>query len=263
MKALKILGVLVVLLLCLIAAGGYYLFSNLNSLVKEGVETAGPQVTSTDVKLNKVDISLKDARAELYGFSVANPEGFKSTNAFSFDNIVFDIDPASLQTDVIVIDEMTISGVNITAEQKGMETNLQALLKLIEKNVGAGGSGNASSDSAQDGPEIKLAVKKLAFTNNSVNLITEKYGEYGLTMPKIEAANLGSASNGLTPAQLGKAIAKPLLDQAKKTVEEKLKKVAEEQVKDKAEAKLKDALDEKLSDKDKEKVDKLKGLFGK
>lgn len=263
MKALKIFGGLIVLILCLLAAGGYYLFSNLDALVKELVESEGPKVTSTDVRLNNVNITLQDARAELTGFSVANPTGFTSKNAFSFENITLDLDPSSLQTDVIVIDEMTVSGVNITAEQKGLDTNIQQLLNLIEKNVGGGA--NAESETASDSPskQIKLAVKKLAFTDNSINLITEKYGKHGLVMPKIEAVNLGSPTQGLTPAELGKAIAQPLLDNARKTVEQKLRKIAEEQVKDKAEAKLQQKLDEKLSDKDKEKLDKVKGLFGK
>lgn len=263
MKALKIIGIILVLVIGLLAAGGYYLFSNLNSLVKEGVETVGPKVTSTDVNLSSVNISLKEARAEFKGFAVANPAGFKSDNAFSFDNITFDIDPKSLQTDVIVIDEMRISGVNITAEQKGLDSNLQALIKQINKNVGGGGSSTEENATAKEGPDVKLAIKSLVFNDNKLNLITEKYGDYVVEMPKIEASNLGSATNGLTPAQLGKAIAEPLLKQAKNTAEKRLKKLAEENIKDKAEEKLQEKLDASVSDETKQKLKDVKGLFGK
>ena len=263
MKAFKVIGILLLLIVGLLAAGGYYLYSNLNSLVKEGVETVGPQVTGTNVKLNSVDIALKDARAQFKGFSVANPAGFTTDNAFSFEDIVFDIDPSSLQTDVIVIDEMRISGVSITAEQKGLDPNLQALLRQINENVGGGSTQQEQAAEESAGKEIKLAIKKLVFSDNKVNLVTEKYGDYVLEMPIIESVNLGSASNGLTPAQMGKAIVDPLIKQAKKTAEKRLKKLAEENIKDKAEAKMQEKLDSALDDDAKEKLDKVKGLFGK
>lgn len=168
-----------------------------------------------------------------------------------------------MQTDVIVIDEMRISGVSITAEQKGLDSNLQALLRQINENVGGGSTQQEQAAEESAGKEIKLAIKKLVFSDNKVNLVTEKYGDYVLEMPIIESVNLGSASNGLTPAQMGKAIVDPLIKQAKKTAEKRLKKLAEENIKDKAEAKMQEKLDSALDDDAKEKLDKVKGLFGK
>lgn len=255
MKVLKWLGVILLLLLIIVAAAMYFALSNIDRIVKEAVETTGPQVVGTSVGLGEVDIQLTDGRAELSDFTVANPAGFSTGNAFELGKIVVDIDPKSLTTDVIVINEILISDVNVFAEQKGIkDTNIEALLDNLKRNSSGG---DATDSASESGKQILLAVEKFTFKESLIKVSAEKLGSLDIPIPAVTLTNLGSASNGLTPEQLGKAAVEPYLAKIKSRVRSELKGLAKENVEDKLKEKLKD----KLSDSDKENIDKLKSFF--
>lgn len=252
MKLGKVVGILIVLILVVLAGAAYYLFSNIESIVKRAVETEGPKITSTNVNLGAVDIELVNGRAELSNFSIANPEGFDSPTLLEAKTLVLNIEPASVRSEVIVIDEIVIEGVKVTAEQKGLTTNIQAMLKAIQDNLPSSESSEQSS-----GEPLRFMVRKLRFADSGLRLVTERYGEREFVIPAVEAANLGSKSAGLTPAELGVAILKPYLEKARSVAQNKIRATAEDELKDKAEAKLKEKLGE---DADKT-LNKIKGLL--
>ncbi len=265
MKVLKIFGGLVGLAIVVVVAAIIYLVINLNSVVKQGVETYGPQVTNTSVQLDAVDIGLFNGKGELKQFTVGNPAGFTSEHLLKWDTIRVQVDPASLRGDVVVIDDITVEGININAEQKGYSTNLQ---KFLDGMKGGGDSSNAKEQSATEespGKEVRIALKHVKFANNSVNLISEKYGTYTLTMPAFELNSLGDPNVGLTPTELGVAVIKPLIERARKQAEKKAKELLEAELKDKLDAKkaeLKEKADaekEALESKADEKKEELKG----
>lgn len=266
MKVIKWLGILIILLLLVIGGLAFYGLNNLNKLVKYGVETEGPKVTQTDVALGSVDIKLLDGKGELSNFSIANPAGFSSPHLFKADKILLQVDPTQLTETVKVINEITIDGVDIVAEQKGLTTNIQALLD----NLPASDDSSApADDDSSESADIRLMVEKLNFINNTITLKTEEYGEYKLELPAIVQSNIGSKSKGLTPAELGQAILKPFLDKAQSAAESKVKEVVKSEITDKAKAKAEEELkkqEEKLKDKVSEKLgedaeSKLKSLF--
>jgi uncharacterized protein involved in outer membrane biogenesis len=251
MKVFKLLLVLIVFVLVVAVGVLLYLVNNINGIVKDVVESEGPKVTQTDVTLGGVDIQLRKGRGELSDLVIANPPGFDSAEAFHADQLVLQIKPSSLVGDVIIIEEIVVKGVNVTAEQKGLTTNLQTLLKSVQESAG-GEQEPASGES-----DIRLMVEKLSFADSSLKLITEDYGSYPVDLPGLELTNLGSPENGLTPAQLGEAILEPALRQAAKVAQERLKDEAQ----DKAEEKLKEKAREELGDDAEEKVNKLRGLL--
>ena len=260
MKALKILGGLLVLAVVVVAIVVFLGLQNLDKLVKAGVEEVGPEVVGTPVKLSDVKIKLTEGRGELHGLSVANPSGFSNANALSLGEIALELDPASLTGDVVVINEILIKGTSVLAELKGLkDTNLQALLNNIKANTGSGGQQQSSASSGSSSSDIRLAVKKFTFADSSIKLVSDQLGEKTLQLPAINLSNLGSASKGLTPEELAAAVVQPLLASAKEAV----KDYVEENAKDKAEAKLKEKLSEKLGEDGGEKLDQLKSLFGK
>ena len=54
-----------------------------DKLVKDAVETLGPEFTQSEVTLGGVNISLLGGSAGLSDLAVGNPAGFSSDNAFS------------------------------------------------------------------------------------------------------------------------------------------------------------------------------------
>jgi hypothetical protein len=261
MKAIKVvLGVIaaIVAIAAIVVVVG---LQNIDKIVKAAVEEVGPKVLGTEVRLAEVKIDITAGRGELRGLTVANPKGFSAANVFSLGETALEIDTSSITGDVIVINEVLISSANLLAEQKGLkDTNLQALLDNIESGSSSSSSKPAASSTADgDAKEILLAVKKFTFTDSTMKLVSEQFGEHTLNLPPIRLKNLGSKEKGLTPEQLANAVVKPLVAQAKKAAQDRLEDLAKE----KAKEKLNEKLTEKLGEDGAEKLNQLKSLFGK
>lgn len=253
MKFLKILSWLVALIVVLAVAAGVYLYLNLNTIVERVVESVGSDLTHTPVTLRKVDISLTEGRGELQGFSIGNPAGYSSDNIFQFEQFVVQIDPASVTKDVIVINEITVMGLSMNAEEVGGRTNIQQLADNL------GGGGASTSDTAESGEasNVRLMVEKLKFADGSIQVLSEKLGNKTVNFPSFELLNLGDKSKGLTPEELGLKVLKELSNRAKRAVEKELKQKAKDELKSKAKEKLNEQLDEKTE----KKLKKLKELL--
>jgi len=261
MKLGKVVAGVLIIALLVAAVIGVYLLNNINAIIKSAVESEGPKVTGTEVLLNVVDINLglESAGGELKQFSIGNPAGFTQPHVFSAETIRVAVDPTSLVGDVIVMKDITIEGIHFYAEQKGLTTNLQALQKNLDAFMGPSTAAPAQSDEPVSETDVRLMVQNLKFADSGLHLTTEKYGSFDLKLPSFELSNLGDKKVGLSPAQLGNAIMQPLVKRAKKQAEKALKDRAKDEVKARAEEKLK----EKLGDDVAEKLDGLKGLFGR
>lgn len=261
MKAGKVVGVVLIVAVLVAVIVGVSLLNNINAIIKAAVESEGPKVTGTEVLLNVVDINLglESAGGELKQFSIANPAGFTQPQVFSAETIRVAVDPTSLVGDVIVMKDITIEGIHFYAEQKGLTTNLQVLQKNLDAFMGPSTAVPAQSDEPVSETDVRLMVENLKFADSGLHLTTEKYGSFDLKLPSFELSNLGDKKVGLSPAQLGNAIMQPLVKRAKKQAEKALKDRAKDEVKARAEEKLK----EKLGDDVAEKLDGLKGLFGR
>ena len=70
----RILIVLVILLVLAVLAVGFFL----DSAIKKGVETIGPQLTKVAIKLDSVSLSILSGSGKIKGLVVGNPEDRKS-----------------------------------------------------------------------------------------------------------------------------------------------------------------------------------------
>ncbi len=261
MKALKIVGGLVVVAVIVIAIVAVVTLQNIDSIVKGLVEDVGSDVVGTEVRLQEAKIGLTEGRAQLSQLTIANPAGFSNTSAFSLGDIAVTLDLKSLTGGgVIVIEEVMVRDAHLLAEQKNLtDINLQKLLN----NVTGGKSGSSTpqeADTASEaGSDVRLAVEKFTLEGTQMRLLTEEWGERTVQLPAIKLNNIGSREQGLTPDQLAEAVMKPLLQQARAAAEKELKDLAQE----KAKEKINEELEKNLSEEDAEKVDQLKSLFGR
>ena len=264
MKTLKIFAGIVAVVIAVIAIVVVIGLQNLDKIIKTAVEEVGSQVLSTAVQLDTVEIQLTNGRGELHGLSIANPKGFSDTSAISLGEITLEIDPESLGKEVIVINEILINNAHLLAEFKSLkENNLQSLLNNLDSGSGSDSNTGKNDSSTDDTPadnkstDIKLAVKKFTFSESSIRLLSEQFGEKTLSLSKIELLNVGSATNGLSPEQLTTTLMGTILSETKKAVQRAVKKLAKGKAKDK----LKEKLSEKLDADDLEKLNELKSLF--
>ena len=188
----------------LLLAVAYFTFSTLiNKGVKSAVETFGPDITQTEVRLEGANISPLNGTGVLKGLFIGNPKGFKSEKAFSANRIEVNFDLASLLSDKIVIERIYVSDPHVVYEKKLLTDNLKQLLKNIEESPLV-----AEGDSES---EIRLEIKELSIVNGKITVgILGK----GITvpLPDIYLSGLGSDSEeGFTLDEMAGEIMKVVL----------------------------------------------------
>ena len=271
---MKLFKVLIVTVL-MIAAALFYLANNINGVVKDAVVKAGSEALKTPVTLEAVDIQLLEGRVQLSGLVIANMAGFKAPSLLEMKTVVIDLDVSSLLDNLVNVQQMTIDGARVTAEQKGATTNVQVLLN----NLDAGTSPQTQSPEQTDGDspanvDLLIKVGQLNFLNSSTTLISDQWGERDVQIPAIKLSHIGGES-GVPAEALAHAIAKPLLKQLNGALKDRLQQLLE----DKAKAELKAKVGAKLKEKEQElklkmdkklqeklgdsAVDAIKSLFSK
>ncbi len=269
-----IFGFILVIILA-IAAGTYYLLSNLDSLVKSVIESQGSAVTHTAVRVKKVQIKLTEGLGTIKGLTIANPDGFGTDFAFSLGEITTGIDINSLKQEPYVISEITVRKpqvfVEVNADNK---TNLNELKKSIigttpKTKPGVEKADSSSSNTDSKTTEPRLIIRRLVFADGEiqVKVVPLDNREYKLKLSNFTMSNLGG-KNGATPSELTKEIMNRLIDHAKKDVKrkgidvelDKLKAELDSKI-EQEKAKLKSKNDAKLN-KEKQKLkNKLKGFL--
>lgn len=196
----KILGGLLIVLLVL--GVGLYLTLHyfLGSIAKAGVNKFGPGITQTKVELKEAQISPISGTGTLSGFTVGNPAGWSTEDAFRLGKIHLSVEPMSFFKDHIVINELVIEQPEFNYETKIVASNVGDILKNIE----ASGS-QKNQPATDDGKPIKMVIKKLRLEGGKVRVGLGPTA-MALPMPPLVMSDIGVAEGGLTPAQVAYAI---------------------------------------------------------
>jgi len=246
-----LLGAVIVLMLA-IAGGVWYLFANLDHLVKIAIETYGSQAAKTTIRVDKVHLGLKEGSATIDGLSVANLPGFSAPQIFTLGEISTRIDLESLPQEVLVIDEIIIRAPQVFFElDAGGRNNLSELNTRL-----AGGGDAAKTKPSEAGSEPKLIIRKLVFADGKIDarVALPKEETYDLALPAIEMRDLGGKT-GATATQLAEQILKKLTEKAQAEIRNKIIDQQVEQLKEQAK--------ERLSTETQKATDKLKGLLNR
>ncbi len=196
----KILGGILIVLLVL--GLGLYLTLHyfLGSIAKAGVNKFGPGITQTKVELQDAKISPISGVGTLSGFTVGNPAGWSTADAFRLGRIHLDVEPMSLFKDHIVINELIIEQPEFNYETKIVASNVGDLLKNIE----ASGT-KKNQPTGEQGKPIKMVIKKLRLEGGKVTIGMGPTA-IPLPMPPLVMSDIGVAEGGITPAQVAYAI---------------------------------------------------------
>ena len=217
----------IVSIIILIAAGLIYLGSNLDGLIKSGVEKYGTMATKATTTLEKVELSLTSGKGTLQGLTLGNPEGFNSESSLKLGLISVLIDTNQIAgTGPIVIKEISIDAPALTYEAKKDGTsNLQKIQENLQTFVSSLSNGKtpeqvkdaSSSEPAKAEDARKIIVEHLIITNGNVKLSHELLVGKDLLdakLPTIEMRDIGKNSAGVTAAQLTQTILQKLTAKA-------------------------------------------------
>ncbi|MCW5552766.1 MAG: hypothetical protein KIS67_11485 [Verrucomicrobiae bacterium] len=204
MKKLLMFGLLAVVILAVVvvAAVGFFL----DSAVKKGVETIGPQLTKVSVKLDKVGLSLLSGSGKVNGLVVGNPEGYKTPNAINIGHASLAVSPGSLLSDKVIVKSIRVAAAEVTFEGGLSGNNLSQILDNV--NAATGGDAPATGTPAEAKPGKKLQVDDFIMTGAKVNVSLTGMGGQSVTvpLPDIHLTGLGQGSEGITSAELTKVV---------------------------------------------------------
>ncbi len=186
------------------------LFLSLNSIVKNGVTSFGPEVIKAPISLDGVSISAFSGSGEIRGLVIGNPEGFKTPNAVKLGTASLQVKPMSLLGDKIVVQSVKADGAEITFEGSLSGSNLGKIQENVDAYV-ANLLGPASKDKKSAGK--KLQVDELTISNAKINLSMTILGGKSATvpLPDIKLTNLGQGADGVTPAEVIKVVLKEVM----------------------------------------------------
>ncbi len=248
---LGLVGTLIVLVIIAVVV----VFTNLNRLIKYGVEEYGPSVTGTSVSLDQVDLSPFSGKGELRGLEIGNPTGFDGDYAFKLDDIKVQLIPESLTSDTVVIKEILIGGASLNAEFKGTNSNLQQILDNLKKTSEPSAQEEEPSEQPAEQPSEqptaetepgkakKFIVKEFRFTGGEVTASSDLANIQRTTsIPAVEVQDIGNASGGVTAAELTEQLLRPIIDKALQKAQGEILEQGTEQMKQKAQEKLQDKL---------------------
>ena len=202
-KLILIGGVVVLVIIALILVIG---ISNIDSLIKNAVNTYGPDITKTAVRVEDVSISICSGEAKLKGFYLGNPRGFKMPEAISVGAIFVDVEERSLNKDTIIIDRIEVIRPEITYEKAKCTDNFRTIIDNVKKTTGADKSPKGNTEKGEEGK--KLLIRDFIVKDGKVTLVTSLLVDKPIstTLPDIHLKNIGGEREGISPDKAFKEI---------------------------------------------------------
>jgi hypothetical protein len=214
----RIVGAVVLLVIVALVV----VFFSLNSIVKKGVETVGPQLTKVQIRLEKASLSPFSGRGQLTGLFVGNPEGFKTPSAIQIGDIKIGLQPSSVMADTVVIDLINIQAPEITLEESMQGSNLQKILDNLSS--GSSGAEKPKAEQPEKKSEKRFCVKDVLIQGGKVKFsATVLQGKVlPVNLPEIHLQQIGTPEKGVTAGELSTEIMKNLVASATKVAKEAL-----------------------------------------
>ena len=203
MKKIIIRIVIALVVIVILAVAGLVFF--LDSAIKKGVETVGPQIAKVDIKLDSVSVSLLSGSGKVKGLIVGNPEGYKTPHAISVGSASLSLSPGSVLSDKIVVKSIRVEAPEIYYEGGLGGDNLRQILA----NVTAATGGTSTEAAAKsDQPGKKLQVDDFVITGAKLKISLKGTGGFAapIILPDIHFTNLGQGPDGITAAELTKKV---------------------------------------------------------
>lgn len=256
-------GIIVIVIALILILG----ISNLGPIITKAVNTYGPNITKTEVRLGGADISIFSGEANLRDFYLGNPKGFESPKAISVGSIHVNVDESTLTKDTIIIDRIQVTAPEIVYERIGNRDNFKAILNNVKKSAKMADKPAAGEKPEKQGHGKKLLIRNLIVQDGMVYLSVAALGEeesVSAALPDIHMTDLGKEKGGASPEEIFEKVLALLYEQISssavtdilnkelgeyglslETLEEDVEKGLDAQIKEKEEE-LRDVVKDKL-----------------
>lgn len=112
----------------------FVVFTNLNSIVRTGVERASTQSLGLQTKLDSASVSLFGGSVGLHGLQIASPSGFAAPHFLELGDLKLNVSVSELRQAPIRVSSISLSKPTLVVEQKDMKLNLSAVMDTLPKS---------------------------------------------------------------------------------------------------------------------------------
>lgn len=228
---MKKIGIALVFVAIAAAGALLWLGGNIDRLLRDAIVEYGSVMTRASVRVDGVKISAS-GEGTITGLEIGNPEGFKTAHAMKLKEFTVAIDPATLAGDVVTIKKIAIVAPQVIYEKGDQMTNFDAIQRNIADYLGP-------SRQEDSGPGKKLIVEELSIKGAKAEVSAPFMDgdTVSVDLPDIVLHNIGKAQGGVTPGELGQAIAGAMKKQLTQSISfDKLGKAAAKAASDAAKA---------------------------
>jgi len=210
---IRLLIALVIVVVLVVVAIGLFL----DSAIKKGVETIGPQVTKVDVQVAGVSLSLLSGSGKVKGLVLGNPQGYQTPHAISVGSTSVSLSPGSLLSDKIVVRSIRVEAPEITFEGTLQGNNLSKILDNV-KGDAASSKGTDKSAPTGDKAGKRIQVDDFLMTGAKVKMSIVGMGgkSVPVVLPDIHFTSLGTGADGITAADLTQRVLQEVVVSATK-----------------------------------------------
>jgi len=186
-KFLSIVLSAVVILIVIIAVAAS-LFAN--NALGVAIESAATKALNVGVSVGEVDLSILRGGLGIRNLVINNPPGYQHDTLLELREGRVTVDTRSLLSDVVNIKDITLDGVNVVLEQRGISgNNLQDIIKELP----------AKEKQTSESAGKKLHIDNLEVTNIKVNVkllsIPGKVDTFSIKLAPIKMTDLGGEND--------------------------------------------------------------------
>ncbi len=176
---------LCILLILAVSGGGIHLYLNAGDIIKEIVEKVATNASGTKVTIDAVDVTIHKGEILLKGLRVKAPPPFQNSMAMGVDNIELKIKPNSLTDDVIIIEEVQVTGINTTYERNDKLANFDLIRRRIDsfRNNPARQSDKINFNNYYN--SLKFIIRNLTLQGGQISIKSDKLAAENAPMPSL------------------------------------------------------------------------------
>jgi len=199
-------GVLAAALFLALALG----VARLDSIITKAINTYGPGITGTEIRIDDVRVSFLSGEATVKNFLLGNPKGYRSAHAAKVASISVDLEIGSLVQDTIVVKRIEVVQPDIIYEKRGGTDNFKTIARHAEQK--AKEAGMAGRDTGKEKPGKRLLIREFVVKGGRVTLYTPDLpsGTSSAAIPDMHLRNVGG--DGAEPSAVFSRILSALYD---------------------------------------------------
>jgi len=185
MKRSLVIGGTILLTLIVIILG---VTLSMDRIVRTTIESMGSDMLRVPLQIDDVSISILSGKGSITGISIPNPEQFDEGNALIIGSVDISMDPWSMFSDTIHVEELVIDQLVVTYDLQQSGSNLGQL----QTNL-------SNYSEGREPMEKGLVIDRLLMEETTLTARTSIGGvdPITVTLPSVEHTDIGYEGNNM------------------------------------------------------------------